>query len=108
PTRRSSGLDMLYLSNAGTRAGRMANGELIPAHDLALSLVRRRDIPAVELTKEEALEYLRKGNLSPAVNRPGLRGWALASYENVALGWMKVLPNRINNYYPKAWRIATM
>lgn len=100
--------DMLYLRNAGTRAGRMANGELIPAHDLALSLVRRRDIPAVELTKEEALEYLRKGNLSPAVNRPGLRGWALASYENVALGWMKVLPNRINNYYPKAWRIATM
>jgi len=99
---------MLYLRNAGTYVGWMANGDLIPAHDLALSLVRRPDLPTVVLTKDEALEYLRKGSLTPAVNKDGLRGWALASYEGVALGWMKVLPNRINNYYPKAWRIATM
>src|SRR5690606_1416155 len=62
----------------------------------------------VALAKEEALDYLRKGSLSPAINKQGLRGWALASYEGVALGWMKVLPNRINNYYPKSWRLATM
>src|SRR5690606_11188895 len=99
---------MLYLRNAGTYVGWIANGDLIPAHDLALSLVRRPDLPTVVLTKDEALEYLRKGSLTPAVNKDGLRGWALASYEGVALGWMKVLPNRINNYYPKAWRIATM
>jgi len=99
---------ILYLRNAGTYVGWMANGDLVPAHDLALSVVRRADLPMMELTKEEALEYLRKGNLSPAINKEGLRGWVLASYEGVALGWMKVLPNRINNYYPKAWRIATM
>jgi len=100
--------NMLYLRNAGTYVGWMANGDLIPAHDLALSRARRHDIPMVALAKEEALDYLRKGSLSPAINKQGLRGWALASYEGVALGWMKVLPNRINNYYPKAWRIATM
>lgn len=100
--------NMLYLRNAGTYVGWMANGDLIPAHDLALSLVRRADIPTLALTKEEALEYLRKGNLAPSINGHGRRGWTVASYEGTALGWMKVLPNRINNYYPKAWRIATM
>ena len=99
---------MLYLRNAGTYVGWMANGDLVPAHDLALSLTCRADLPTIEFTKDEALEYLRKGNLSPAINRHGLRGWTIASYEGVRLGWMKVLPNRINNYYPKAWRIATM
>ncbi len=100
--------NMLYLRNAGTYVGWIANGDLIPAHDLALSLARRMDLPMLTLTKDHALEYLRKGNLAPVINAQGLRGWVLAGYEDVALGWMKVLPNRINNYYPKAWRIATM
>ena len=98
----------LYLRNAGTYVGWAANGDLIPAHDLALGLVRRPDLPALALTREEALEYLRKGNLSPVINGQGVTGWALATYEEVSLGWIKVLPNRINNYYPKGWRIATM
>ncbi|MEC3880688.1 methyltransferase RsmF C-terminal domain-like protein [Parapedobacter sp. 10938] len=100
--------NMLYLRNAGTYVGWLANGDLIPAHDLALSLVRRPDIPTVALAEDEALHYLRKGSLPPTINKHGIRGWALAAYEGVALGWMKVLPNRINNYYPKVWRIATM
>lgn len=99
---------MLYLRNAGTYVGWMANGDLIPAHDLALGVVRRPDLPSLAFTKDEALDYLRKGNSAPAINKHGLRGWVLATYEGVALGWMKVLPNRINNYYPKTWRIATM
>ncbi len=98
---------MLYLRNAGTYVGWMANGDLIPAHDLALSLARRADLPTVALTRDEALEYLRKGNLA-SIDTQGLRGWVLAAHAGVALGWMKVLPNRVNNYYPKAWRIATM
>ena len=100
--------NMLYLRHAGTCVGRLTNGDLIPAHDLALARIRRPDLPMVALEKEDALEYLRKGNLPAAVNKEGLRGWALAGFEGVALGWMKVLPNRINNYYPKGWRIATM
>jgi len=26
-------------------------------------------------------------------------------YGGLNLGWIKVLPGRINNYYPKEWRI---
>ncbi|MGK6350636.1 methyltransferase RsmF C-terminal domain-like protein [Parapedobacter sp. DT-150] len=100
--------DMLYLRNAGTRVGRVVNGDLIPAHDLALSTAQHPDLPKVALDEEQALEYLRKGNISPALNRHGLHGWALATYNRVPLGWMKLLPNRINNYYPKEWRIAVL
>ncbi|SEL43438.1 methyltransferase RsmF C-terminal domain-like protein [Parapedobacter koreensis] len=100
--------DMLYLRNAGTRVGRPAKGELIPAHDLALSNAQHPDLPQLALDKEYALEYLRKGNL-PAMHDPnGPKGWALASYKGTPLGWVKVLPARINNYYPKEWRIATL
>jgi NOL1/NOP2/fmu family ribosome biogenesis protein len=32
-------------------------------------------------------------------------GWILARFEGHNLGWLKVLKNRSNNYYPKEWRI---
>lgn len=96
---------MLYLRNAGTRVGRMAKGELIPAHDLALSLARHPGLPSVSLDPTQALEYLRKGNLPLSVNAEERTGWAIATYAGASLGWMKLLANRINNYYPKEWRI---
>ncbi|SFC01734.1 16S rRNA C967 or C1407 C5-methylase, RsmB/RsmF family [Parapedobacter composti] len=99
---------VLYLRNAGTRVGRLAKGDIIPSHHLALSNARHQGLPTVALDKEMALEYLRKGNVPPSVNTQKLSGWTLATYRGAALGWMKLLPNRINNYYPKEWRIATM
>ncbi|WP_257669425.1 methyltransferase RsmF C-terminal domain-like protein [Parapedobacter tibetensis] len=99
---------MLYLKHAGTCVGRLAKGDLIPNHDLALSHALRPGLPMLDLEKEHALEYLRKGNLPLTTNPQGLAGWALAAYKGVPLGWVKLLPNRINNYYPKEWRIATL
>ncbi len=99
---------ILYLRNAGTCIGRLAKGDVIPSHDLALSQALRPDLPALALDKELALEYLRKGNIPLSVTPKGLTGWTLATYGEAPLGWMKLLPNRINNYYPKEWRIATM
>jgi NOL1/NOP2/fmu family ribosome biogenesis protein len=32
-------------------------------------------------------------------------GWCLVKYAGLPLGWVKVLPNRVNNYYPSEWRI---
>jgi NOL1/NOP2/fmu family ribosome biogenesis protein len=32
-------------------------------------------------------------------------GWCLACFKGQALGWMKVLPNRVNNYFPAEYRI---
>ena len=50
----------------------------------------------------DALQYLKKKEL-------GLenitKGWSVVSYYGINIGWVKVLQNRINNYYPVEWRI---
>ena len=32
-------------------------------------------------------------------------GWQLIRYKGLGLGWIKKLQNRVNNYFPKEWRI---
>ncbi|EEI94157.1 NOL1/NOP2/sun family protein [Sphingobacterium spiritivorum ATCC 33300] len=96
--------NVLYLKNAGTNIGKLAGKELIPAHGLALSTAIKANIPTLELTLEEAQNYLRKENIDPEHSLKN--GWTLVTYKNVKLGWIKILANRINNYYPKESRIA--
>jgi len=98
----------LYLKNAGTQIGRLTGKELVPSHDLALSTRILFDLPAIELDLENALDYLRKEAVSPSVNSNNLKGWVLIRYQGVNLGWIKAMPNRINNYYPKELRIAVL
>ena len=76
--------------------------EFIPEHDLALSAVINRQLPAISLSLDQAIQYLRKEEVNTDTAH---RGWALAQYQGQNLGWVKVLPNRTNNYYPKEWRI---
>ncbi|ATL47697.1 RNA methyltransferase [Chitinophaga caeni] len=92
----------LYLKKAGINAGQLTAKELIPSHALALSNCIARDLPAIDLSKEEALKYLRRDDLMVNVDR---KGWNLMRYEQMNLGWAKILPNRMNNYYPKELRI---
>jgi len=99
---------VLYLKNVGTEIGRLTGKELVPSHDLALSIRILPDLPAIELDLDAALNYLRKEVVDPAVNANCLKGWVLIRYKGVNLGWIKAMPNRINNYYPKESRIAVL
>ena len=92
----------LYLRKAGVKAGQLAARELAPDHQLAMSRLLAPQVQKVTLTKDQALQYLRKED--PALQLSA-KGWALMEYENMPLGWAKILPNRINNYYPKELRI---
>jgi len=92
----------LYLKRAGVPLGVLSAKELIPEHDLAVSTVVNPSLPVLSLPKEEALVYLRKEEVAPG-DSP--LGWTLVGYEGLNLGWIKVLPRRSNNYYPKEWRI---
>ncbi|MBS1605410.1 MAG: RNA methyltransferase [Bacteroidetes bacterium] len=92
----------LYLKRAGVPLGVLSAKELIPEHDLAVSTVVNPSLPVLSLSKEEALVYLRKEEIAPG-DSP--LGWTLVGYEGLNLGWIKVLPRRSNNYYPKEWRI---
>ncbi|MDO6429848.1 RNA methyltransferase [Flavitalea sp. BT771] len=99
-----------YLKKAGVLLGQPSVKDFIPDHELALSDLIHEQLPAIELSREEAINYLRKEELQAASGRlqavrEERRGWSLVRYQGQNLGWVKVLPNRVNNYYPKEWRI---
>lgn len=94
----------LYLQQAGVTLGKMANGQLIPDHALALYSRRNPGLVAITLNQEQALQYLRRDEVI-LDNSNSPRGWLLAQYQGQTLGWLKQLDRRINNYYPKEWRI---
>ena len=93
----------LYVKKSGVRIGKLAGKDLVPDHELALSIIVNKDaVLQTELNKDQAIQYLRRDNIS--IN-PIDKGWSLMNFEGYALGWAKLLPNRINNYYPKEIRI---
>jgi len=93
----------LYIKKSGIRLGQLMGKDLIPDHELALSIYINKDtVLETELDYEQAIQYLRRENIN--IN-PTEKGWSLMCFEGQALGWAKLLPNRINNYYPKEIRI---
>jgi 16S rRNA C967 or C1407 C5-methylase (RsmB/RsmF family)/NOL1/NOP2/fmu family ribosome biogenesis protein len=98
----SSILKHLHVLKAGVLAGELKGKSFVPDHELAMSLFLNSDVPFLDLSKEEALRFLKKEALP---NRFGSQGWHLMQYKGLSLGWGNVLPNRINNGLPKSWRI---
>lgn len=94
-----SNLKVIY---SGTLLGDLINDKLIPAHALAMSDLVNEEISRVELNYGEAIEYLKKRDLRVQTKH---NGWQLVNYRDHSLGWINVLPGRINNYYPKELRI---
>jgi 16S rRNA C967 or C1407 C5-methylase (RsmB/RsmF family)/NOL1/NOP2/fmu family ribosome biogenesis protein len=92
----------LYIKKAGIEIGSIKGKDVIPSHELAVSFLTKGLFSPVELSKEQSLQYLRRKELV-LDNAP--KGWQLVSFGGLPLGWVKVLPNRINNYYPAEWRI---
>jgi len=95
----------LYIKKAGVLLGKITPHELIPEHELALSNLLNKNINAIELSKAQALSYLRKEEIKIDSE---YKGWSILKYENYNLGWAKILQNRINNYYPSEWRIKML
>lgn len=93
----------LHIRKAGVKMGKIAGKDLIPDHQLALSLYLTDNINRVELTKDEALKYLRREDFTLDQAQ---KGWSLMTFKNFGLGWAKILPNRINNYYPKELKVG--
>jgi len=91
-----------YIRQTGIRLGEIKGEKPVPEHDIALSTSLRKGLPAVELSKQDAIRYLRCENVEC---RGAEKGWNLAQYGSFPLGWIKVLDNRVNNYFPKEWRI---
>jgi 16S rRNA C967 or C1407 C5-methylase (RsmB/RsmF family)/NOL1/NOP2/fmu family ribosome biogenesis protein len=95
-------MEKLYIKNAGIELGEIIRDDFIPAHALAVSKYVNADATTIEADKETILNYLRRKDIYIDTEKPG---WALLTYKDLGIGWVKILKNRINNYYPKDWRI---
>ncbi len=83
--------------------GQIKGSDFVPAHELALEQeILRKEFPAVALDEQQALQYLKKELLSLPVAG---RGWQKVTYGGLALGWIRNLGNRFNNYFPTEQRI---
>ena len=93
---------LLYLKKAGVKTGTIIRNELIPDHELAMSGMLNDSVPVIAADLEISLQYLRKAEINL---RTECKGWTLLTYRELPLGWIKILQNRVNNYYPRDWRI---
>jgi NOL1/NOP2/sun family putative RNA methylase len=93
----------LRVQYSGTLIGSIKHSNVIPAHELAMSIhLNKNAFPQVNLAKEDAIKYLRKDEFKISSLK---KGWMLITYENVPLGWINNIGSRFNNYYPTEWRI---
>ena len=94
-------LNNMYVKKMGLGIGEIKGKDLIPAHALAMSDWANLPYGEIEVDEATALQYLRRADLVLA----GEKGWQAVTHQAIRLGWVKILPNRSNNYYPTEWRI---
>ncbi len=77
---------------------------LTPSAELPLSLAYRSGaLPEEELGEADALKFLH-GDADIRLPQ-GPDGWCVVANQGLRLGLVKRIGRRINNYYPKEWRI---
>ena len=95
-------LNKLRVIYSGTIIGELLRDKVVPDHALAMSKLINNVVPRFDLNYQQAIQYLQRKELSLEIKN---KGWQGVTYEEQLLGWINVLPNRINNYYPKELRI---
>ncbi len=89
----------------GTEVCEIKGKDANPMQSLASSICLNTEAFSVaDLDLENALNYLAKADFKADCPI----GHNLMTYQNLPLGWIKNLPNRINNYYPQEWRLRNI
>lgn len=86
---------------AGIQIGALKGKVFAPDHALAMALPSDSSIPALPLTREQALLY-QSGETIPCPD--DLTGYALPTYAGLALGFGKASGGQLKNHYPKGLR----
>lgn len=98
--------ERLYLIKAGITVAELKGRDVIPSHELAMSMVLNDAAFArCELSYADTLRYLHREAISLPEGTP--RGFVLVTYRSRPLGFVKNLGNRANNLYPNEWRIRS-
>ncbi|MBR5135860.1 MAG: rRNA cytosine-C5-methylase [Rikenellaceae bacterium] len=96
--------ESMTVIHSGVCMGQIFKGKLKPEHSLAMFTgLNTSAIPTVEVSREMALDYLRRGDIG--VTEQMVEGINLLCYEGLPLGWIKRVGNRSNNLYPNSLRI---
>lgn len=95
-------LRALQKRSSGLEIGHFKGNDFIPSHALALSGIVSGSVQHVDLPERDALLYLKK---EPFALPEHSNGWTLITYQNLGLGWAKIIGDRVNNYLPTEWRI---
>ncbi|MEZ5047155.1 MAG: Fmu (Sun) domain protein [Chitinophagaceae bacterium] len=93
----------LKIIHSGIQIGKWQKQELIPSHDLAMFAYINYE-KKISVNLNTALRYLKKETIEI---ESAEKGWFLITYNDIPLGWIKHLGNRINNYYPTNYRIVS-
>lgn len=92
-----------HILHAGVVLGEPSRKGFLPAAELPFSLeVAPLAFPQVDISVPDALSYL-KGNWTAGT--PAAGGWNLVVCRGARLGFVKAIGHRMNNYFPKEWRI---
>lgn len=96
----SSRLAVIY---SGVALGQIFKGKLKPDGALAFYVGLNRDaVATAELSLDEALQFLRKLDMSA---EPFVEGVNMVLYKGLPLGFVKRVGGRVNNMYPASLRI---
>jgi 16S rRNA C967 or C1407 C5-methylase (RsmB/RsmF family)/NOL1/NOP2/fmu family ribosome biogenesis protein len=92
----------LYIRAAGIDVGEVGLKDFIPHHGIAMGGLLPDSFPRLGLNLDQSLQLLRHQHVELETDA---RGWMLMCHQQHSISLVKLLPNRINNYYPRDWRI---
>jgi 16S rRNA C967 or C1407 C5-methylase (RsmB/RsmF family)/NOL1/NOP2/fmu family ribosome biogenesis protein len=95
-------LNSLRVLYSGVDVGELMRDKFIPHHALALSNLLNQDVVRWEVDLPTAIAYLQRHDIH---SDSSTKGWQIVCFSQQPLGWVNVLPKRVNNYYPKSLRI---
>ena len=68
-------IDRLYIRKAGTLLGKIIRNSFVPDHEMAMDNLASRQLGRIDLSLEEALNYMQRKNVDIKVDMPN--GWFL-------------------------------
>ena len=96
----------IRILSSGIPMAQQKGKDLLPHPALALSQALNREaFPQAAFTYEQAITYLRRESITLPADTP--RGYVLATYLGLPLGFVKNIGNRSNTLYPAEWRIRS-
>lgn len=98
--------ERINILSAGTELAALKGDLAVPSSRQVLSLDFDRDaLPLSELSREDAVAYLRRNAILLTDHTPG--GYVVVCHKGFPIGLVKNIGNRANNLYPQEWRILS-